>query len=100
MPTHSILLEICGVTDKSTGFLMSIVFIKLRSYVKILEISRLKEEIETSSKLSKIFFEIVHSIKRHIELILFLNIVSNCFVLGTRYVSYSFNEINEQTMEY
>ena len=53
MPTHSILLEICGVTDKSTGFLMSIVFIKLRSYVKFLEISRLKEEIETCSKLSK-----------------------------------------------
>ena len=100
MPTHSILLEICGVTDKSTGFLMSIVFIKLRSYVKFLEISRLKEEIETCSKLSKIFCEIVHNIKRHIELILFLNIVSNGLVLGTRYVSYSFNEINKQTMEY
>ena len=88
------------MTDKSTGFLMSIVFIKLRSYVKFLEISTLKEEIESSSKLSKIFCEIVHSIKRHIELILFLNILSNGLVLVTRYVSYSFNEIKKQTTEY
>ena len=62
-----------------------------------LEISRLKEEIETCSKRSKIFCEIILNIKRHFELILFLKIVSNDLVLGTRYVSYSFNEINKQT---